>query len=169
MPEGLEKDLPPAAMADLIAYLGGIGKPAKTVAGNVPKVVAVADGMYSLRTADCEIHGGDITFEPEFGNIGYWHSEKDHVVWQVRVATPGEFDVYFDYACDPGSDGGPFAFEGGEPTVLGRIASTGSWSNYRSMKIGTIKLAAGDVRFTLRSDAERFAQLASSSISAPCS
>ena len=120
----------------------------------MPKVVTVADGMYSLRAADCEIHGGDITFEPEFGNIGYWHGEKDHVVWQVRVAKPGEFDVYFDYACDSGSDGGPFAFEGGEPTVRGRIASTGSWSNYQSKKIGTIKLTSGDIRFTLRPDAE---------------
>ena len=34
MPEGLEKDIPPAAMADLIAYLGGLGKPPKRVPGN---------------------------------------------------------------------------------------------------------------------------------------
>lgn len=154
MPEGLEKDLPPVVMADLIAYLGGIGKPAKAVAGNVPKVVTVVEGAYFLRAVDCEIHGGDITFESEFGNIGYWHGAKDHVIWQVRIASAGEFDVYFDYACDPGTAGGPFAFEGGEATIRGRIAATGSWSNYQSMKVGTIKLTAGDVGFTLRPDAE---------------
>jgi hypothetical protein len=141
-------------MADLIAYLGGVGKPAKALAGNVPKVVTIADGGYLLRAADCEIHGGDITFEPEFGNIGYWHGAKDHVTWQVRVAKAGVFDVYFDYACDPGSAGGPFAFEGGEPTIRGRIAVTGSWSHYQWLKVGTIKLPSGDISLTLRPDAE---------------
>jgi putative membrane-bound dehydrogenase-like protein len=154
MPEGLEKDLSPAAMADVIAYLGSIGQPAKAIAGNVPKLVTITNDAYILRAVDCEIHGGDITFEPEFGNIGFWHGAKDHVAWQVRVATAGEFDVYFDYACDPGSTGGPFAFEGGEPTLRGRVASTGSWSNYRLLKVGTIKLNPGEIRLTLRPDAE---------------
>lgn len=119
------------------------------VAGNTPNVAIVADGAYSLRAKECEIHGGEITFEHEFTNIGYWHGEKDHTTWQVLVAIAGEFDLYFDYGCEPRSDGGPFVFEGGESTLRGRIASTGSCSHYRLVKVGTIKLAAGDVRFTL--------------------
>jgi putative membrane-bound dehydrogenase-like protein len=154
MPEGLEKDVPPAAMADLVAYLGTAVRPPKTVAGNAPKVLRAADGQLVLRAANCEIHGGTITFESEFGNIGHWHGPADHVVWRVELAAAGEFDVYLDFACDAGSAGNAFALDGGERSLIGKVASTGAWSKYERAKLGTIKLRAGANRLTFRPDTQ---------------
>src|SRR5690606_31425740 len=37
MPEGMEKDLSPTDLADVLAYLGGIGPPPKSFPGNRPE------------------------------------------------------------------------------------------------------------------------------------
>jgi putative membrane-bound dehydrogenase-like protein len=154
MPEGLEKDVPPAAMADLIAYLGSVGTPPKRLPGNAPTVTKAADGGFTLRAADAEIRGDRITFETEFGNVGYWHGVKDHVTWRVTLTAAGEFDVHLDYACPPDSAGNPFALDGGEPTLRGKVSSTGAWSAYQTVKVGALKLPAGDSWLTLRPDAD---------------
>lgn len=154
MPEGLEKDVSPAAMADLIAYLTSTGTPPKQIPGNTPAVVKATDGRLTLRAAAAEIRGEDITFEPDFGNIGYWHGAKDHAAWRVSLPAAAEFDVYFDYACDDGSAGNPFALDGGEPTLRGHAIGTGAWANYRQTKLGTLKLPAGESRLVVRPDAD---------------
>jgi putative membrane-bound dehydrogenase-like protein len=154
MPEGLEKDVPPPAMADLIAYLGSVGSPPKEVPGNTPRVVQMADGTLTLRAADGEIRGDRITFEPEFGNVGMWHGLTDHVMWRAEVDEAGEFEVYLDFACDASSAGNAFALDGGQPTLRGKVASTGAWSNYRWVKAGVVKLPAGEVRLTFRPDGD---------------
>ena len=154
MPEGLEKDIPPAAMADLIAYLGGLGKAPKQVAGNSPKVVSAEGGTFTLRATDCEIHGDAITFETGFGNIGNWHGSKDHVVWKLQSSKAAEWDVYLDYACDSSSEGNPYSLDGGEPSLRNKIAGTGTWAKYKWLKLGTFKLPEGASRVTLRVDGE---------------
>ena len=154
MPEGLEKDIPPAVMADLIAYLGGLGQVPKRVPGNSSKEARGEGETVTLRAADCEIHGDAITFETEFGNIGSWHGAKDHVVWKVQSPKSAEWDVFLDYSCDRGSAGNPFALDGGEPTLRGKIADTGGWANYKRVKVGTFQLPEGTARLTLRVDGE---------------
>jgi putative membrane-bound dehydrogenase-like protein len=154
MPEGLEKDVSPAAMADLIAYLTSVATAYKKVPGNSPRIVRAVDGTLRLRAAECEIRGGDITFEREFGNIGFWHGATDYVLWRIHLDAAGEFDVYVDYACAPGSAGRPFALEGGEPTLRSKTTSTGAWSTYQWTKSGTIMLPAGSASLSIRPDTE---------------
>ncbi len=150
MPEGLEKDLSKQDLADIFAFLGEQRTPLKQVAGNRPGVVKFSGGKFSLLAGNCEIHGGEITFEPEFRNIGYWHGDKDHVVWTIELAKPGQFDVYLDYACDNGSAGNSFVFECGQGSLKGTVATTGGWDKYRREKVGTISLEAGQHRVILR-------------------
>jgi putative membrane-bound dehydrogenase-like protein len=154
MPEGLEKDVTPAMMADLITYLLATSTPHKVVPGNQPVPVSGSAGPLILRAADAEIRGGAITFEAEFGNVGMWHGAKDHIAWKVRTEAGGEFDVYLDYACDPGSVGNPLALDGGDPTLRWTVTSTGGWATYKWVKIGTTKLPSGDGKVTVRPDAE---------------
>jgi putative membrane-bound dehydrogenase-like protein len=152
MPEGLEKDIPPAAMADLIAYLSGGGGPPKRLPGNAPTLVRVADGALTLRAAEGEVRGDTITFEAGFSNLGFWHGANDHVTWRAQTPAAAGWDVYLDYACDGGSAGNAFALEGGEPTLRGTITGTGTWADYRWVKVGTLKLPEGVSRITLRPD-----------------
>lgn len=154
MPEGLEKDVPPAAMADLIAYLTSSEVPPKKLPGNTPAVVKTTDNRLTLPAAAAELRGSDITFETEFGNIGYWHGAKDHAAWRVVLPAAGEFDVYIDFACDDGSAGNAIAFDGGEPTIRSKVISTGGWANYRLMRLGTFKLPIGESKLVLRPDAD---------------
>jgi putative membrane-bound dehydrogenase-like protein len=154
MPEGIERDVSPAAMADLLAYLASVGSPAKKLPGNAPAVVRPVSGRLTLRAADAEIRGEQITFETEFGNAGYWHGAKDHVTWRVDLPAAATFDVHLDYACDPGSAGNRFAVDGGTPTVRGTVADTGGWASYRTVKVGTVALPAGPGRVVVRPDGE---------------
>lgn len=152
MPEGLEKDVPPAEMNDLIAYLQP-GPAYKRFEGNTPRTIRPgADGTLVLRAADSEIYGGEIVFEPQFGNLGYWHGADDHAVWTVELNAPGRYDVYLDAACEASSAGGAFILESSDTKLTGKIAATGAWSRYQVAKIGTLPIAKGSRRWTLRPD-----------------
>jgi putative membrane-bound dehydrogenase-like protein len=152
MPEGLEKDIALQAMADLLAYLASTAAPPKKVPGNNPIVVRASAGRLTLRAADCEIHGGQITFEQQFENIGMWHGTADHIVWRVQLDGPTQFDVYLTYACADDSAGNAYVLEGGDHAIAGKVAGTGGWDHYQRVKIGTLKLGAGTTSLTFRPD-----------------
>jgi putative membrane-bound dehydrogenase-like protein len=151
MPEGLEKDLSKQDLADLMAYVAGIQRP-KQFPGNSPQVVTPdKDGKLRLSARRAAIYGKEIAFEQPFRNVGFWHGEHDHVVWQVRLKKPGRYDVYLDYACHPDSAGNAYLLDS-DPPLKGKVASTGGWDRYRRQKIGTIALPAGESALTFRPD-----------------
>src|SRR5262249_27485129 len=124
MPEGLEKDIAPKAMSDLLAYLTSTAAPPKKVPGNSPIVVKPSADRLTLRAADCEIHGDQITFEQQPENIGMWHGTADHVIWRVKLDGPAEFDVYLTYACDDHSAGNTYVLDVADQSITGKVAST---------------------------------------------
>ncbi len=154
MPEGLEKDVSPAALADLIAYLTHAQAPPKKLPGNTPVVVRPTDGRLTLPASAAEIRGGDITYEAENGNIGYWHGAKDPAAWRVVLPAAGEFDVYLDFACADFCAGNPIAFDGGDPVIRSKVIGTGGWAQYRLMRMGTFKLPAGESTLVMRPDTD---------------
>ncbi len=146
MPEGIEKDLSKQNLADLIAYLVPPRIPPKTFVGNQPRsVTADRDGRFELQANEAEIFGTDIIFESNspFKNIGYWHGAQDRVAWNFDCNNPGRFDVVLDYACDPNSAGNRFLIRVGQFRLTGEVESTGGWSEYRQIKIGSVDLSLG--------------------------
>jgi putative membrane-bound dehydrogenase-like protein len=150
MPEGLEKDLPKKDMTDLLTFLTAVRPSPKVFLGNTPTLVTPTDGHLRLRAEHAEIYGGEIAFEGDFKNVGMWHGPDDRAEWRVSLPKAGTFDMYLDYACDAHSGGNELAIEGGESPVRWKVASTGAWSEYRTTKIGTVKLPAGDGRIIVR-------------------
>jgi putative membrane-bound dehydrogenase-like protein len=150
MPEGLEKDLSRQDLADVILYLAGNAPPPKVFPGNRPAVVKPVGGVLALLATNGEIRGGEICFEEPFRNVGCWHGVQDQVSWSVQVDKEGRYDVWLDWACDNASAGNAYVLEGTRPALEGRVAGTGGWDRYRQQKIGTITLAAGMQRLTLR-------------------
>jgi putative membrane-bound dehydrogenase-like protein len=152
MPEGLEKDINKQEMADLIAYLTANAPPHKVVDGNRPAIVKpAANGSLRLLATNGAIHGGEITFEPEFRNIGYWHGENDHVVWTVELDKPTSFDVYLEWACADSSAGNILILDVAGKTLRHRVAGTGAdWTNYKVTKIGAITVRDGKQQITAR-------------------
>ncbi|MEI8017883.1 MAG: c-type cytochrome, partial [Schlesneria sp.] len=154
MPEGMEKDLSHQAVADLIVFLKSLPATSKSCDGNSPAIVKPINGRLTLPASAAAIYGDHITFEQQFGNIGFWHGLQDHVAWTFELPRAAEFDVYLDGACDAASAGNGYRVEIGERTMIGRIDSTGGWDRYRAFKIGTISLNEGTHRVVVRPDGE---------------
>jgi putative heme-binding domain-containing protein len=155
MPEGLEKDLAPQDLADVMAHVRGAGSSAKpkTVEGNKPELVKpAADGSLKLTAANAAIYGPSLVFEKEFGNLGYWSSPDDHAVWTVAVPKAGRYEVWLEYACDNSSAGNNFLIEAGRAKLTGKVAGTRTWDVYRQVQVGTLLLEAGERTVGLRAD-----------------
>ena len=150
MPEGLEKDLTPQGVADLIRFLSTLPATPKQLVGNTPDVVRPVNGRVTLQASVASLFGDQITFEPQFGNVGFWHGNQDHVVWTMEIPAAAEFDLYLDGACDAGSAGNRYLLEIGKVSWAGAIESTGGWDQYVQSRLGTIELAAGTHRVVMR-------------------
>ena len=75
-------------------------------------------------------------------------------MWTVEVEKAGEYDVWLDWACADESAGNAYVLEGGKEPLRGKVKATGGWDKYRQEKVGTVTLAAGTQRLTLRPDGE---------------
>jgi putative membrane-bound dehydrogenase-like protein len=151
MPEGLEQGIAPQQMADLIAFVRS-GNPRKEIEGNKPQLVQSGnDGVLMLAAANAEIYGSEITFEPDFQNIGMWHGADDQVAWSFQVNQSGRFDVFLDYASAASASGNKFLFTTGDQSLSGDIAVTGDdWSHYKQIRIGSLDLSPGNHRAIFR-------------------
>jgi putative heme-binding domain-containing protein len=152
MPEGLEQDLPPAALADVIAYVRSVGAPPKQIEGNKPALVAAGDdGVVHLTATEASIYGSSVIFEPRYKNLGYWSSEDDQAVWTFTIDKPARYRVAIDYACHNDTAGDALALEVGEQRLGMKVEGTGTWDDYRWQEVGEIELAQGEHELVVRS------------------
>jgi putative heme-binding domain-containing protein len=157
MPEGLEKDLSPADLANVIAYLRGSGAPRKVFEANSPQLVKpTTDGTLQLYPTNCEIYGPKIVMEQLYKNLGKWQSENDKAVWNVELPKAGRYQMLLNYACLDGDAGNTWLLEAGDPKaggtqLTGVVAATGSLDRYQEVDGGVIELPAGSLQITLRS------------------
>lgn len=152
MPEGLERDLTPAELADLLAFLRRQAPPPKKFDGNEPAVVrAGEDGVLRLTAAQARIYGPTLVFETTYKNLGYWSHVDDRAAWSLETPRAGKYRIEMDYASQAGADGDAFVLTVAGRSVEGRVESTGTWDDYRSKTVGTVELPAGAVELTMRS------------------
>jgi putative heme-binding domain-containing protein len=159
MPEGLEKELQPQDIADLIAFIRADVPPPqrKTFEGNKPELVTpLGDGTIRLYPTNCEIYGVNIVMEKQYGNLGFWTSEEDHAVWTVELPKAGSYAVRLTWACADDSAGNGYIVQIAEPggvpkTLTGTVQGTGTWDDYKTAKLGEINLPAGKHTVTFRS------------------
>ncbi len=154
MPEGLEKDLRPQDIADVIAFIRSqaVTPKPKVMEGNAPATIrANADGSLFALASACEIRGSRMIFEKPHGNLGNWHGEDDTATWTLAVPRSGKYAVEIEFACDKDSAGNSFELSAGDERLTGRVVSTGGWDTYKHFRIGVIALAAGEQRIVFRS------------------
>jgi putative membrane-bound dehydrogenase-like protein len=153
MPEGLEKDIPIPAMADLLQYLRSTVPPPKEFPGNSPDYPFVRDdGSLRLLATNGRIYGPTLVFEASYRNLGFWGSAEDRAVWTLRVPRSGRYGITLDYACAPETAGNRFLLQVAGQTVGGMVAGTGSWDQYEWKDIGFVQLEAGECELVFRSD-----------------
>jgi alpha-L-fucosidase len=99
------------------------------------------DGVIRLAAADAEIVGEEARLEgSDELNIGFWTNVNDLAQWQVRVDRPGAFRVEVTYACAPDSGDSEYVVVLGNQAVVGKTEVTGSWRDYRTVSLGTVRL-----------------------------
>jgi putative heme-binding domain-containing protein len=153
MPEGIEKEISPQDLADLLAYVRSVEGQPKSFPGNEPKTPHVRDdGSLRLLATDCRIYGPFVVFEPLYRNLGYWGSPHDRAVWDMQVPKAGRYRVVVDYACQDGTAGNRFLVEVAGQTLSGEVRGTGTWNQYRRMTAGEVSLPEGAASLTFRSD-----------------
>ena len=153
MPEGMEKELSPQDVADVIAFTRSVAAPPKQFVGNEPQVAPVRnDGSIRCFALHSRIYGPTLVFEQKYRNLGYWSSIEDHAVWTLDVAKAGKYRVSFDYACDDSTAGNSWRLSVAGQSLTGTVRGTGSWDNYRSENAGELDLPAGRSELVFRSD-----------------
>ena len=151
MPEGLEREITPEAMAHVLAYVARQESPAKSLPGNTPAQVAITPSGAPLQAAQAEVRGASINFETEFGNIGNWHGQQDTVRWKLKSPQPATLDLWIDFACAQASAGNTLTVETPDGKLSWKVPSTGpDWSAYQQLKIGQVKIPAGESTLTVR-------------------
>ena len=137
-------------MQDLVSFLMSNVGSAKEVAGNQPGLVEQGEGgQVNLLAAQASIHGGDITFEQPFQNIGLWHSVEDFVRWDFTLDKATDFQIRVHYACHPSSAGNQMVLAVGEHLAERKVPSTGGWDQYRTLELGKVSLPAGAHQLSL--------------------
>jgi putative heme-binding domain-containing protein len=152
MPEGVEKDITPAEMADVAAYLATNSPPPKSLPGNRPEVVLpFVDGSIRLVSTAARVYGPTIVLEEKYRNLGWWSSEEDYAAWSFDGAEDREYRVVLDYACENSVAGNSVVVTVAGQTVGGIVTGTGSWDDYAGKDLGTVKLPAGPGELVIRS------------------
>ena len=154
MPEGLEKDISPADMGDLVAFLrSSLPTPKrKMLAGNEPALVqADQESVLNLLPKNGAVYGPNIVLETKHGNLGEWTSPEDHVIWSVEVPTKGRYVVWLNWACADASAGNHLVIQTAGEKLAHQVAGTGTWDIYRRAKIGVLTLPQGRYDVTVRS------------------
>jgi alpha-L-fucosidase len=131
----IPSEAPDPIVSVVVAELDGVVQPISMA--DAP-LNADANGTFRLEAADAKIVGDTAQLEGE--DIGYWTSKSDYVEWKLNVAKPGAYAVSLDYACEPGSEGSEYAVIVGEQKLTGKITATRSWRNFRTVKVGTIRI-----------------------------
>ena len=151
MPEGLERELKPQQLADLIAFLREDIQPAKQFPGNEPKMMHADDlGVVHLPAKHARIYGPQIVFEEQYQNLGWWSDPKDHVIWNLVIEQPGTYQVILDYASAPGADGDALELIVGGQKRSSVVKATGGWDDYGELDLGTVQLKAGQWELVVR-------------------
>jgi putative membrane-bound dehydrogenase-like protein len=154
MPEGLERDVQAAEMADILAYLKQAAPPPKQLALNQPEVVQpFNDGSIRLFATNCRAYGPTIKMEETYRALGWWNSQEDHCIWSFEVPAggAGDYRVTLEYSCADNSAGNTVVVEAGGESLSGKVASSGGWDKYRGWNLGNLKLAEGRNELLVRS------------------
>ena len=153
MPIGLEAAIPPAKMADLLAYLGDLGPEPRQIAGNEPRTIKpTTDSSYRLPASRAEIYGEGITFERSSDTITGWTGTDSYLTWRLDVPRPGRYSVELVWAAagDPGDEAPRATVASGGSDFTIRVPPTGGADEYRTAYFAHIQLDEGRQSVTLR-------------------
>lgn len=97
-----------------------------------PEPIKVEAGKPIVFTADdAKIVGSELQLAAEGGksDLGYWTNAKDYAEWKVGLPK-GVYEIAFDYALSPDSDGSIISIEAGSAKAEYSLEKTRGWDDY---------------------------------------
>ena len=96
------------------------------------------------------IHGERLVLENHTQALGVWYEPSDYPEWTIEVDAPGRYAVTVEIACLPAEAGSAFrlVLDGEASGAPVTVPSTGSWTDFESIRAGVAGLPLG--RHTLR-------------------
>lgn len=111
-----------------------------------PFVQAEPSGRVVATAEDADIRGeGPVLEVGTPSNIGNWRSTNNSLVWTVRGAKAGTYEVTALVSCAPSDAGGTYEVEVEGQKLSGVVPATKSWTDYVTVTLGTVKIAQDGV------------------------
>ncbi|MDA0373221.1 MAG: FAD-dependent oxidoreductase [Planctomycetota bacterium] len=124
-------------------------------AGRVPTVAPRADGSIALQSRSARIHGTSLRYEDDQDCLGYWRVRDDHPEWAFEWAKPGRATLKLTYACVPTEAGSTIEVRiDGRSAAEWTLVPTGGWTDYLTVELDAVELAAGAHRLSVHGDKE---------------
>jgi hypothetical protein len=105
-----------------------------------------------LNAADGRLHGSLIRRDGDTHDVIGWSRADDWLDWPIETS-PGALHAYHvdvTYACAAGA-GGDFSIEVADQKVAGHSEPTGSWADFRTVRLGTIQIPGGKNQLSIKS------------------
>lgn len=117
------------------------------------RISADEEGKFVLAAGEAVLKGRSIRIEKTKGgpeNIGMWSDVEDRVVWNVNVAKAGKYRPKLRFSCENKAAGSVVEFKIGEATFSHTVTKTGKWSDWKTVKLPEVELAAGPTQVVIQ-------------------
>ena len=104
-----------------------------------------AAGSITLKASDAKLVGSNIQFEKDKDCVGYWVERDEYPSWQFKLERPGKFKISIDQACMNSDAGNEYIVVIGDKELHGKVAATGSWTNFKTVELAEVTLAKAGV------------------------
>ena len=142
VPDAAAVTQPVAAVPSPVAVVPVVadaGKPARVDPKN-----AADPSRIVLNAADARLRGSIIRRDGDTHDVIGWSRADDWLDWPIETS-PGAIHAYhidLTYACAAGT-GGDFSIEVADQKVSGHCEPTGTWADFRTLRLGTLLVPGG--------------------------
>ena len=84
-------------------------------------------------------------YNPATQALDAWMNPADRVFWPITVAQAGTYAVDISYSCMEAKGGCEYVVELGDQTMSGAAATTPTWKDFRTDRIGLLKIDKTDL------------------------
>jgi hypothetical protein len=120
-----------------------------------PPVKQSPDGTIKLLAIDAQVIGQRARIEKKGDNphnIGYWTNVDDKAMWRAVVERAGKYTIDVEYSLDRRAEGARYVIEFDGKAVRVAPEVTGTWMDFRTVRVGEVDLAKGAVSVTVRGE-----------------
>jgi hypothetical protein len=84
-------------------------------------------------------------FNPATQALDAWMNPDDRVFWPITMQQSGTYAVDLCYSCMEAKGGGEYVVELGDQTISATAATTPTWKDFRTDRIGLLNIEKSDL------------------------